>query len=345
MSTGRDTADGAASVSPLLARAAAVAMHAERRLARSIQDFLTPDDARLPDRERATLAAMLAAMVAAVEGDLRRQAARTAEGIADGAPTLDRLIAVGVFDDAALMRELIARARLDLLADALPIAPADEVAAPALLGQLAASGDGAVASAALALMTAEARRRGFFDDNRLRATELPSELHHKLVWSIAAAIRDQIGGAHADRALTDAALRNLARHDESDRVEAAAMRLATAIDARPDERAALLIRAIGERQAALFTALLATALRFDFATARDLVLDRDAPLWLALRALDLDRGTIARLGLALAPDVEAFADQIDAIMAIDAEQARGALARYGLHPDLRAALARIEGTR
>lgn len=351
MSTGRDIGDGAGSASPLLARAAAAAAHAPRRLTQSIDDFFIPDDARLDERMRATLAATLAAMVVLVEGDLRRHAARilgagnAAESIADGAPILDRLIAAGVLGDAALMRELLARTRQDLLADTLPAATPDEPGAASLLARLAASGDGAVARAALTLMAADARRRGFLDDHRLTATELPAELHHRLVWWVAAAIRDQLAGPGADHALTEAALRHLGHHDESDRAEAAAMRLAAAIDAKPDELPALLTHAVGDRQLALFAALLGAVLRIDFATMREIVIERDANFWLALRAAGLDRPTIARLGLALAPDAEAFADALDAVMAVDVDAARGALARYALHPDFRSALTAVAAAR
>lgn len=346
-----DIGDGAGRASPLLARAAAMAAHADRRLTQSIDDFFRPDDARLDERTRAALAAMLAAMVGLIEGDVRRHAARVlgdsaaADQVSNGEPVLDRLIAAGVLGDRALMGEVLARTQQDLLADALPAAAPDESGAASLLARLAASGYGTVAKAALALMMAEARRRGFLDDNRLVATELPAELHHRLLWWVTAAIRDQLGDPAADAALTEAALRNLGQHDEGDRVEAAAMRLAAAVDAKPDELPALLIHCIGDRQVALFAALLGSALRIDFPMARAIVIERDAALWLALRAAEFDRPTIARLGLALAPDVEAFANGIEAIMATDLAAARAALARYALHPDLRAALAAIGAAR
>ena len=56
------------------------------------------------------------------------------------------------------------------------------------------------------------------------------------------------------------------------------MRLATAIDAQPDELAALLTHALGDRNVALFIALLALALRLDFAVARQMVVGGGDPL-------------------------------------------------------------------
>lgn len=352
-----DMDDGArASARQLLARAAAAPGRARRRLTAAIDDFFVPDDARLDERMRATLAAALAASVGAVERDVRRHTARLLASAArndlagkaeQGGPVLDRLIDAGLMRDLDLLRELIGRSRQDLLADALPIVAPDETATPSLLARLAGSGDGVVAAAALALMAADSRRRGFLDTNRLSQTELPAELHHRLVWWVAAAIREQQGDAEGDRAIAEAAMRVLANHDEGDRVENVAMRLAGAIDAQPAELPSLLIHALGERQVALFVALIARALGVDYPTARDLVVDGAGErLWLALRAIDLDRPTIARIGLSLSEadprgDVEGFADQLDAIDSVTPDEARAVLAPLRLHPDFRAALAAL----
>jgi hypothetical protein len=355
-----DTDDGArASASQLIARATAAPGRANRQLDHAIADFFIPDDERLDERMRATLAGTLTAIVALVEHDIRRRATRTlaAEGrprradrVADGAPVLNRLIAGGQLRDRELMRELIARTRQDLLPDALPALPADEAGASSLLARLSGSGDAVVASAALALMAVESRRRTFLDTNRLSQTELPAELHHRLVWWVAAAIREQMNGTDADRAIADAALRSLGSHDESDRVEAAAIQLASAIAAQPGELPTLLTHALGDRRVALFIALLAHSLGLDYADARGAVVDGAEPLWLMLRAADLDRATIARIGLSLHDadprrDVQGFADTLDAIVAVTPGDARTALAPLKLPPDFRAAVAALEGPR
>lgn len=352
-----DRDEGArASARELLARAAAASGRVDRRLDGAIQDFFLPDDARLDDRVRATLAGTLAAIVDAVERDVRGHAAlalgQTAAGeaVADGAPVLDRLIAAGLLRDGELMRELLGRTRQDLLADRMPALPGEDSGAGSLLARLSGSAEPTVARAALALMAADGRRRAFLDTNRLTQSELPAEVHHRLVWWITAAIREQLGTQAADRALADAALRALGSHDESDRVEAAAARLASTIGAQPAELPALLIHALGDRQLALFVALLGHAAGIDYAAARDLVVDGDDRLWLALRAAGLDRATIARIGLTLAEadprrDVEAFADQLDAIAAVTVDEARAALAPLRLPPDFRAALAALEARR
>ncbi|MBN8815089.1 MAG: hypothetical protein J0J06_06545 [Sphingomonas sp.] len=342
----RDIDDGGRNgASQLLARAAAALARADRGLTHAIDDFFIDEDARLDDRMRATLTATLTAMVAAVEGDIRRRAARSLPEAAEGAPVLDRLIGAGVLRDPVLMRELIDRISLDLLADSLTDAAPDDHEAASLLARLTASADTYVASAARATMAGEAERRTFIDTGRMSRTALPAELHHRLVWWVAAAIHEQLASGDAGRVIADAALHALGGHDEGDRVEGAAARLAAAIDPQPGELPALLTHALGDRSIGLFVALLAFALRADFAAARQLVVTGGDSLWLALRAIDLDRATIAKIGLALSHDVEAFADQLDAVMGVGADEARAALAPLTLPADFRAAIAALKAAR
>ncbi|WP_034161235.1 DUF2336 domain-containing protein [Sphingomonas sp. ERG5] len=357
----RDMDDGAQrGASPLLMRAAGADARADHRLAVAIDDFFLPDDARLDDRSRSAMATALAAMVVSIDGALRQHAARLltardetilAEMLtAPGTSVLDRLVVAGLLRDMDLMRELVARVQQDTLGDALPAAAPDEPERPSLLARLVNQPDSVVAGGAMALLTAEGRRRGAGDGGVGSHTDLPADLHHRLVWWVAAALRERFATgadetmAALDRALAEAAVRSLAAHDEGDRLEAAAMRLAGAIEATPRELPDLLVETLGNRRIALFIALIAHAMGLDFSQAREVVLDPDsARLWLVLRALELDREPIARIGLALCDadprrDIEAFADSIDTIAGTPADMARAALAPLRLHPDYRAAL-------
>ena len=344
---------------PTAAEAAQLARMGMRRdalrLSATIDDFFLPDDARLDDRTRLTLATVVRAIIGAIEGDIRRDAARVLSGWAeDGAAdaltaaqgqALDRLLASRVLRDRSLMEELIGRVRQDLLAEALPTAVC-EPDQPSVVVRLTDVGDGVVASAASALLAAQSRRRAANDLGVAAGSELSADNHHRLVWWTAAAIREGAGdNALVDRAIEEAALRSLAAHDEGDRLEALATRLAIAVDARPSEVPTLLVDILGDRTLALFIAVLARAIGFDYAQMRRIVLDPDGShLWLALRAVQLDRAAIARIGLSLADadpvrDVEAFADRLDEIAATEQEVAQAALAPLAAHPDLRRALA------
>lgn len=346
-------------VSQLLARAAAADVCAENNLSVAVEDFFLPEDSRLDERLRAALSTALSALVSAVESAVRQHAGRllaTRDAASLGGllarpdkPILERLVSSGVVRDAELMRELVGRVRQDVLAAALPVAAPEDPDRASLLARLVQNSDGVVAASAMALLAAESRRHGDPEGMAVR-TDLPAELHHRLVWWVAAALRGRFAADAGemlpvlDRALCDAALRSIATHDEGDRLEAAAMRLAAALDSRADELAPLLVEALADRRLSLFVALIAHALGLAYDDAREIVLDPEAArLWLVLRALEVDRESIARIGLALSDadprrDLDSFAEALDSIVATPAGSARAALAPLLLHPDYRAAL-------
>lgn len=353
--------------SRLLARAAAAETRAHDGLAVAIDDFFLPEAARLDERTRAALALLLRALIDTVEADIREYGAQllgsrgesrlSAAILRTEVGVFERLFAAGVLRDAALMAELMARVRQDAIGAALPMHAPDDPERPSLVNRFVQHPDRALASGAMALLVAESRRRGGPDMGPLTHTDLPAELHHRLVWWVAAALRERVGEAAdgalpvLDRALCDAAQRSLTAYDEGDRLEAAALRFAAAIDARPDELPKLLVEALRDRRIVLFIALFAHALGIGYPLAREIVLDSTADrLWLALRALDLGRETVAQIGFALCEadprrDVERFADRLDSIIAIPGDEAREAIAPLRLDPDYRAALLTLGGAK
>lgn len=335
----------------LAARAARAGACADDALSIAVADFVLGDAGRLDDRIRLALGAAVRGAVVVVEQAIRRHAARLLadRGAPDQAEALltarvdvvGKLLRAGLLHDEELMGELLARVRQDLLAEVLPVVVGgpDE---PSLIVRLASAPDAVVARAASALLVADARRRDAWQNGAPESSDLPAELHHRLVWWVAAAIRD--ADADTDRAIVEAALRSVAAHDEGERADAVAMRLAAALEPRPAELPDLLVEAIGDRRLGLFTALLAHATGMPHDAARAITLETDDDrLWLALRAVDMPRAAIARIGLALseadpARDVEAFADELDAIAAIEPARARAALVLLTLHRDFRAAI-------
>lgn len=332
-----------AGAAAILARARLADAVEARRLHAAIDDFLLPEDARLDDRTRAALAAGIAR---AVEGVAREIAtfAQRATGRTLTGDVLPRLLDAGLLRDAALMGELVGGARQDLLAELLraTIAPSDQ---SNLLARLAECPDGVVAAAATALLTAENRTRH-------GRRELSQPVHQRLVWWVAAALREGAGDAPGiERALADGAARSIAANAAADRLDVAAMRLAAAIDPRPAELGDLLAAALADARPALFFALVAHAASLDFADARGIALDPDGDrLWLVLRAQGLGRPEIAQIGLLLTEadhrrDVEAFADLLDSIAAVERDAAAAALAPMRLHPEFRAALRALARSR
>jgi broad specificity phosphatase PhoE len=343
----------------LLARAAAADVCAFQGLKVAIDDFFLPEDQRLDERTRSALGVLLRGLVETVEAEIREHGARLlgargeaklAVALGDASePVLARLARSGLLRDPELMAELIARVRQELIGNALPMNASADPDRPSLINRFVQHPDRVVAASAMAVLIAESRRRGGPDVGQLTQTELPAELHHRLIWWVAAALRERVGEGEGsvdalDRALSDAAQRSLAAYDEGERLEAAAMRFAAAIDAQPVELPGLLVESLGDRRIVLFTALLAHAMGVSYALTRDIVLDPTGDrLWLAFRALELRRETIAQTGYALCEadprrDLESFADTLDAIAAIEAGEARAALAPMRLHSDYRAAV-------
>lgn len=365
MSDGSRKSHGAlhAAARAMIARAANADIRARAALATAIDDAFLSPDGRLDDRTRAALGSMIAAMTSAIEGELtehaiRLLATRGQDTLADllsrqVAPVVDRLAGAGLLRDGDIAAECVARVRLELMTAALPFAAFGDDATPSLLVRLAQSSDRVVAAAAASVMIGESHRRGAVERGSLGGTGLPRMLHERLLWWVAAALRERVAAdtddvAALDRALAEAALRNLAAHDENDRLEAAAMRLAEAVDAQAAELPALIDEILRDRRLVVLTAFLAHALGVRYELARELIVDPSGDrLWLALRALDCPRDIIARVGFHLSEadprrDVEAFADTLDVAAGVEPEIARAAIAPLQLHPDYRAALLALD---
>ena len=358
-----DMSDGATDrgARTLLAHVAGADAAAYRGLATAIDDFFLPESHRLDERTRVGLGRLLRALVDTVEGEIRDHGVRQlhmqgetelAEALAGAEGVFAALCDSGLLRDRELMAELIAQVQQELLASGMPVQAHDDPERPSLINRFVQHPDRVLAQCAMGVLIAESRRRSLPETGPLPQTDLPAELHHKLVWWVAAALRLRVAAADVatlDRVLAEAAQRSLSAHDEGDRVEAAVMRLAVAIDAQPDELPELLNEALGDRRVTLFAGLLAHALGVDYTVARGLALDAGSGrLWVALRALDLDRDAMARLGLALTEadprrDIEAFANMLDTIMAVEVEDARAALAGLRLPADYRAAVLALGG--
>lgn len=348
----------------LLFRASAADDGVRRALDAAVDDFFLDDSGRLDEQTRHALDRLLRALIDTVDGEVRGHAVRLlaahepeAAAALERAPTPHaRMAQVGVLRDPDLMAELIGRVRQDLLARTIPAQASDDPDQPSLVNRLAQHSDRLLAQGAMAVLIAESRRQGVPVRGPMVQTDLPAELHYRLVWWVAAALRiatvAEIGlSPPVDLALAEAAQRSLAAHDEGDRLEALVMRLAVAIDASPADLPHYMSEALGDRRVTLFAGLLAHALGVDYASARDVTLDAaNARLWVALRALGFGREAIARIGVALCEadprrDVEQFAEQLDAIMSIEPDAARDALANLRLPVDFRTAINALERRR
>lgn len=358
-----DTAVGSApDALALRLRAAGARARAEAEAQVALADYLLPREGRLDDRTRTALDALLRRLTEGVAAEIREYAARQLvarhySAIAEalvvpaGSP-VERLAQAGLLRDPALTGELIARVREDALGAGLRAQAPESPGQASLINRSIQNPDRVLASSALAVTIAEGRRRSGADSGRFAQAELPAALHRRLVWAVAAVLRERCRIAEdslprLDRALAEAAQRSLAAYDEGDRLESAAMRFAAALDAPPEGLGVLLVESLGDQRIAVFTALLAHALATPYEAARALVLDpRDDRLALALRSLDLGRERIAQIGYALCEadmrrDLERFADTLDIVMTLAPPEARDAIEPIRLDPDYCTALAAL----
>ncbi|KQN37746.1 hypothetical protein ASG37_12090 [Sphingomonas sp. Leaf407] len=350
-----------AAISPLLDRVASAERVGASRLRAAADTFHLTDDARIDDRTATALHGAMRGVVGAVEAEVRDHAVRllTTRGEAALAQqlrgcggTFDRVNRAGLFRDGALFGELLARVRLAHIAAALPVTLPEGLERPTMIARMAQASDRLVAAAAVAMLAAQARRGPRWDGD-VTVVDLVRPLHQRVAWWVAAALREAVAAGDAttllDAALSESVRRALDPQAELVPLEVAAMRLAQAVDAQRDELPGLLIEAIGDGRLVFFVALLAKASGLAFARVRDLLIDRDGTrLWVVLRAVDLDRTVIARIGFALAEaeparDVEALAEAIDSIMAFTPAAARLALAPMALDPDYHAAMLALGG--
>ena len=119
----------------------------------------------------------------------------------------------------------------------------------------------------MALVIARSRRFDRFEEPVLTEAELPAELHHRLVWLVAAALRHYLVQHHrlggVDAAIEAAAGASLGRHDEGESLEAVALRLARRLDGAGRLDGDFLARTIESGLLPLFLAGVATRCGLD----------------------------------------------------------------------------------
>jgi Uncharacterised protein conserved in bacteria (DUF2336) len=328
--------------------AAQLLASARARVAAAAADLALPQGLRLSDRQRTTMLALLADLVRSVEAALRAELAPVAPGDALQAALSSAHVEIAVpvlAGDSALAEPPL----IDLLLRRAEEHRLHRAAAGenALLVELAGDSDEAVAREAMALLIAQNGRLDGFGEPILPRSDLPAELDHHLVWTVAAALRRYMVGRHAaDPALCDAAVaaaasRVLAGHDEGETVEARAMRLALALrDAGRLDEPKLLARGLTQGSLPLFLALLAVRTSLGVAAVWELLSAASGPV-LLLRAARLDRPEAAAILLAWGLPEPALADALDRLDGTSEAAARSLLTLWRADPGYRAAVARL----
>lgn len=361
----RDSADDPwSSADRLLADAARAAAGAPARLTTARIDLFVVGESRLSDQQRITMARILGGLVTAAEDEFRRllvdllDESETPELVAAlgtarveiAAPILDR---ARLLHDDELVAVLLRRADEHRLASALRGNGESRGGESAgLIDRLLSHPGEGVAAAAMALLIAESRRFDRFGDPVLARTDLAAELQHRLVWWIAAALRDYmierhaVAPTHADRPIVAAATAMLAGYDEGETLEGRAFTLASRLQRAGALDDALLSHAVGEGRLALFAAALSLRAGIEGPAAWDSIADQTGSrLAVLLRAIDCPRDIAAEilLGLAVAHgrSDEELTAHLDAFDLLDRDRARDALRPWRLDGDYRRAIAAL----
>ncbi|HST37514.1 MAG TPA: DUF2336 domain-containing protein, partial [Allosphingosinicella sp.] len=332
---------------------------ARERFAVAAADLLLPDGARLTEWQRLTAAALLSRLVHGLEDDLR---ARLAERFEDHAalhaalssahvpialPILER---AGALRDADLSNVLVRRVEEHRYWKAnAPAAGSDE-----LLFVLVRDGDEEIAAEAMELVIARSRRFDRFQEPAMGAVELPAELQHKLVWTVAAALRHYIVQQHhvaaVDAAIEETASALIAAYDEGATLEARAVRLARRLHAAERLDGELLARILSEGMLPFFIAGLGARASLDYAAAWEVLADpRGRGPALLLKAAGIERESAAAILLLLASrgplvsgaEGEAASAQLELFDTLDEASARDVLRLWQADPAYRASVARL----
>lgn len=303
--TARDGSDPALTgPDRLLAEAAQVARHADARLTAAINDLFLPDFVRPTDSQRAAMSNMLDRLITEIDHELRAgliarltEAAPPVLGVARipiVRPIFDR---AGVLKDRELVALLLSRVEEHRICQAIRrVADIDPGPAPAIELDIAPETEAV-------LQLAENRRSGSHGEPNLTMRDLPADLLHKLLWWAAAALRDYLDrstglpAAARDEALSAIVANRLATHNEGETLEAAAMRVAIALDGSD----AMLFELFRAGRFSLFVAMMAVRARIDFAPAFMLAADPGiGALAVLLRAINASTQVAAPILLQMA---------------------------------------------
>ncbi len=332
---------------------------ARERFAVASVDLLLPDQARLTEWQRITAAALLAQLVQTIESALRAELAAAFPGHEAFRAALGSAhvpIVLPILERANILRDIDLGTVLVRRVEEHRFHREQQGAADALLLELIGDDDATVAAAAMALLIARSRRFDRFNEPLMDETELAAELQHKLVWIVAAALRQyavrhhHVSPAELDSVLAAAATAQIGAHDEGESLEARASRLAAALDAAERLDDALVLRVIAEGDLPLFVAALGRRAGLAFEAAWEVLSDpRGKGPPLLLRASDVTREAAAAILLSLntrsrlfsGREGDAAAAQLDRYDAIDVRAARATLRLWQADPGYRSAIARL----
>lgn len=330
---------------------------ARERFSVAATDLLLPEQVRLTEWQRLTAATLLSRLVRSVEDGLRVSlAARFADrdGLHAALSSAHVAIAQPILERAQVLRDPELGTVLVRRVEEHRFWKAADLSGDDLVLALVHDGDSAIASAAMDLVVARSRRFDRFQEPTLGHVELPADLQHRLVWMVAAALRQymvqQHGIGSVDAAIEEAVSEHLASYDEGQSLEARSMRLAQRLRRTGRLDGTLLDRALADGILPLFIAGIAALCALDYAAAWEVLSDpRGRGPALLLRSAGVDRDAAAAILLSLnsrgrlfsGTEGDATLDQVRLFETIDQPGAREVLRLWQADPGYRASVARL----
>lgn len=282
----------------------------------SLPDLMQPQKIQLNEIERTAIRRLYRNLVESTEGELRSRMLaqaglpdvpefRASLGAAHVAIAWPAFVRAGFAEDPELADILVQRAKSYGIMRNLRQNVV--VAENSRLDVLTEHGDPDIARDAMKLLIAESRFNDRFDDPRLGREDLPESADRRLVWTVAAALRDygqykhDLDGWSLDDAITGAATAMLDEQDDGAPADVAAMALASRLDRAGLIDGALLVEALNSARLTLYVAMLAVRAGVDFSTGWEMVAMPDAPShMLLLKSIDTERAAASHLLVAMA---------------------------------------------
>ena len=330
---------------------------ARERFAVAATDLLLPDSVRLTEWQRLTAASLLNRIVRGIEDSLRTRLAVAFEGHEGLHAALSSAhvpIALPILERAQVLRDADLSNILVRRVEEHRFWKKASAERDAYLFELVRDADEEIATEAMAVVIARSRRFDRFQDPTVGQIELPAELQHKLVWMVAAALRQYISQQHSvlsvDGAVEAAASAMIAGYDEGESLEAHALRLARRLHHGRRLDGTALARIAGEGVLPFFIAGLSVLCALDHVAAWEVLSDpRGRGPALMLRAAGIGREEAAAILLALnergpfisGVESDAVAEQLELFDTVDEAAARDVLRLWQAHPSYRASVARI----
>jgi uncharacterized protein (DUF2336 family) len=333
---------------------------ARERFSVAAIDLLLPEQSRLTEWQRLTASTLLGQLVRTIEDALRADLAGrfvTRDALHAALSSAHVPIALPLLERANVLRDIDLGNVLVRRVEEHRFYKANSgLVERDLIVELLREPDEGIAGEAMALLIARSRRFDRFQEPVMAQTELPAEIQHRLVWMIAAALRQYVVQQHklpagiADAAIAAAAGTLIAAYDEGDSLEARCTRLVRRLDQAGRLESALLIRMLEEGVLPLFVAGIALRCSLDYHAVWEVLSDpRGRGPALLLRGAQLEREDAAAILFILnargrlfsGAEGDATEAQLDLYDGTEEATAREILHLWQVDPGYRAAIARL----